>query len=124
MYSIPYTLPNSYRKIKLYGFIFPSPRRIFATSIEIPHHNLIVGESVPLRTHSVSGLMRPTSFFLRFKQGIHPKIVSEHLGHSSIGITLDTYSYVLPGMQEAAMQALDNAMFNPPAATQENKKSG
>jgi len=36
------------------------------------------------------------------KQGIHPKIVSERLGHSSIGITLDTYSHVMPGLQEAA----------------------
>ena len=36
------------------------------------------------------------------RQGIHPKIVSERLGHSTIGITLDTYSHVLPGMQEEA----------------------
>jgi len=36
------------------------------------------------------------------KQGIHPKIVSERLSHSSIGITLDTYSHVMPGLQEAA----------------------
>jgi integrase len=36
------------------------------------------------------------------KQGIHPKIVSERLGHSNIGITLDTYSHVMPGLQEAA----------------------
>ena len=31
---------------------------------------------------------------LMLLQGIHPKIVSERLGHSSIGITLDTYSHV------------------------------
>ena len=36
------------------------------------------------------------------KQRVHPKIVSERLGHSSIGITLDTYSHVMPGLQEAA----------------------
>ena len=35
------------------------------------------------------------------KQGIHPKIVSERLGHASIQITLDTYSHVTPGLQEA-----------------------
>ena len=35
-------------------------------------------------------------------QGIHPKIVSERLGHSSIGVTLDTYSHVTPGLQERA----------------------
>ena len=35
-------------------------------------------------------------------RNIHPKIVSERLGHSTISITLDTYSYVLPNMQEEA----------------------
>ncbi|MBL7209100.1 MAG: hypothetical protein ISS52_03295 [Dehalococcoidia bacterium] len=36
------------------------------------------------------------------KQGTHPKIVQERLGHASIQITLDTYSHVAPGLQEAA----------------------
>ncbi len=39
---------------------------------------------------------------LMLKQGVHPKIVSERLGHASITITLDTYSHILPGLQEAA----------------------
>lgn len=43
-------------------------------------------------------------------QGVHPKIVSERLGHASIGITLDTYSHVLPSMQTAAATAFD-ALF-------------
>ena len=38
--------------------------------------------------------------------GIHPKIVSERLGHSSITVTLDTYSHVLPSMQEEAAEAI------------------
>lgn len=45
---------------------------------------------------------------LMLQQGIHPKIVSERLGHSSIGITLDTYSHVLPSMQAEAAQAADD----------------
>lgn len=44
------------------------------------------------------------------KQGIHPKVVSERLGHSKISITLDTYSHVLPGMQEDAAQKIDAAL--------------
>jgi integrase len=40
-------------------------------------------------------------------QGVHPKIVSERLGHASIGITLDTYSHVLPSMQSEAATAFD-----------------
>jgi len=38
------------------------------------------------------------------RQGVHPKVVSERLGHSSVAITLDTYSHVLPGIQAAAQR--------------------
>ncbi len=41
-------------------------------------------------------------------QGVHPKVVSERLGHASIGITLDTYSHVLPEMQAEAARAFDD----------------
>ena len=41
------------------------------------------------------------------KQGVNPKIVSERLGHASVVTTLDTYSHVLPGIQEAAARAFD-----------------
>ena len=41
---------------------------------------------------------------------VHPKIVSEALGHSSISITLDIYSHVTPGLQEAAAQQLDSVL--------------
>jgi len=42
--------------------------------------------------------------------GVHPKIASERLGHSKVGITLDLYSHVLPGMQEDAVAKVDAAM--------------
>jgi len=45
---------------------------------------------------------RQTHASLLLKQGVHPKIVQERLGHASIQITLDTYSHVAPGLQEAA----------------------
>ena len=41
------------------------------------------------------------------KAGVHPKVVSERLGHASIGITLDTYSHVMPRMQEEAAEKID-----------------
>ncbi len=41
---------------------------------------------------------------------IHPKVVQERLGHSSIAITLDLYSHVAPGMQEAAALKLDEEL--------------
>ncbi len=40
-------------------------------------------------------------------QGVHPKIVSEMLGHSQIAITLDLYSHVTPTMQRQAVEALE-----------------
>jgi integrase len=42
--------------------------------------------------------------------GVHPKIVQERLGHSTISITLDLYSHVLPGMQEDAAERVDAAL--------------
>lgn len=42
--------------------------------------------------------------------GVHPKIASERLGHSKVGITLDLYSHVLPGMQEDAAALVDGAL--------------
>ena len=40
--------------------------------------------------------------------GVHPKVVQELLGHSQIRMTLDTYSHVLPSMQQEAMNKLDS----------------
>ena len=42
--------------------------------------------------------------------GIHPKIVSERLGHATTGITLDLYSHVVPGMQEDAVAKVDKTL--------------
>jgi integrase len=42
--------------------------------------------------------------------GVHPKIASERLGHSTIAITLDLYSHVMPGMQANAAEQVDAAI--------------
>jgi integrase len=42
--------------------------------------------------------------------GVHPKVASECLGHSKVGITLDLYSHVMPGMQEDAVAKVDAAL--------------
>jgi integrase len=42
--------------------------------------------------------------------GVHVKVASERLGHSKVGITLDLYSHVLPGMQEDAVARVDDAL--------------
>jgi integrase len=60
----------------------------------------------PVRFHD----LRHAHATLMLAQGVHPKIVSERLGHASIGITLDTYSHVLPTLQQEAAAAFD-ALF-------------
>ena len=52
----------------------------------------------------------PTHATILLRKGVHPKIVSERLGHSTVGITLDVYSHVMPGMQEEAARKIDVAL--------------
>jgi integrase len=59
----------------------------------------------PIRLHDA----RHSHASLMLKQGTHPKIVQERLGHSSISITLGIYSHVAPGLQEAAAARFDQA---------------
>ena len=63
----------------------------------------------PLRFHD----LRHTAATLMLRAGIHPKIVSERLGHATVAITLDTYSHVLPDMQRDAAAALDAVLARP-----------
>ena len=59
---------------------------------------------------------RHTHATIMLKQGIHPKIVQERLGHSTISTTLDTYSHVAPGLQQAAAMAFDDILHEDSAA--------
>lgn len=54
--------------------------------------------------------LRHTHATILLSQNIHPKIVSERLGRFTIGITLDTYSHVLPSMQADAVRQFDDAL--------------
>ena len=44
------------------------------------------------------------------QQNIHPRIVQERLGHSSISTTLDIYSHVVPGLQQEAAKRFDDGL--------------
>jgi len=52
----------------------------------------------PIRLHE----LRHTHGTLLIKGGVHPKVASSRLGHSSVAITLDLYSHILPGMDKEA----------------------
>ena len=53
--------------------------------------------------------LRHTMATLMLAQGVHPKVVQERLGHSSIAMTMDTYSSVLPGLQREAAELIERA---------------
>jgi integrase len=66
-----------------------------------------------LRIHD----LRHAHATLMLAGGVHPKVVSERLGHGSVTVTLDTYSHVLPGLQAAAAERLDAILAAKPAET-------
>jgi integrase len=67
-----------------------------------------------LKTHKLQRVklheLRHTHATQMLKSGVHPKVAQERLGHSSIAITLDLYSHVMPGMQDEAAQRVDLAL--------------
>jgi integrase len=54
--------------------------------------------------------LRHTCATLLLSKNVNPKVVSEMLDHASIAIILDTYSHVLPTMQESAAKAMEDAL--------------
>ncbi len=44
------------------------------------------------------------------RDGVNPKVISERLGHSKVGFTLDVYAHLLPGMQEEAARLTDSGL--------------
>jgi integrase len=62
--------------------------------------------------------LRHTFASLALKQGIHPKVISEALGHASVAFTMDTYSHIIEGMQAEAMARLGEVI--PPGRLPKN----
>jgi integrase len=88
-------------------------RPLSETRLRYAFHQLLRQAGLPhIRLHD----LRHTMATLMLSQGEHPKVVSERLGHSSVSITLDTYSHVLPSIQAAAAERLAAALEAAPAA--------
>jgi len=56
--------------------------------------------------------LRHTHATLALQAGVHPKIVSERLGHSTVSLTLDVYSHAVPHMQKDAAEQIARVMFD------------
>lgn len=68
-------------------------------------HALLEKAGLPkMRLHD----LRHTMATILLESDVHPKKVQERLGHSSIAITMETYSHVLPSMHEDVAHKLDN----------------
>jgi integrase len=69
---------------------------------------LVKAAGVPrIRFHD----LRHTHATLALQAGVHPKVVQERLGHSSIAVTLGTYSHVIPAMEEEAASKVAALVF-------------
>lgn len=55
--------------------------------------------------------LRHTHATMLLEQNVNPKIVSERLGHASVSLTLDTYSHILPTIQNVAVEALGASLY-------------
>jgi integrase len=97
------------RRLKL-GGAWEQPDLVFANEIGgfLERQNLLHRHFRPaLRTAGLPETLRlydlrHSAATLLLAAGAHPKVASERLGHASITMTLDTYSHVLPTMQQEA----------------------
>jgi integrase len=86
-----------------YGGTFINPSNLRRRSFK----KLLERAGLPqIRFHD----LRHTCATILFKEGKHPKLVQELLGHANVAITLDTYSHVIPGMGEQTARAMEDAL--------------
>ncbi len=70
-------------------------------------HKLLVAAGLPdIRFHD----LRHSAATMLLVAGVHPKVVQERLGHSTIAMTMDTYSHVVPSMQQEAAKKIDDML--------------
>lgn len=94
-----------------HDLVFPSEVGTPSTHSNITQVFKRVLKNAKLRTSLRLYDLRHTHATLLLKAGVHPKIVSERLGHSTIALTLDVYSHVLPSMQAEATAQLETMLY-------------
>ena len=90
-------------------YVFPSPpkgKHQYQVPWNIAHMLRHMCENAGIQYRNFYSL-RHTHATILFEMGVHPKIVQERLGHSSIKITVDTYSHIIPGIQQLAVEKLE-----------------
>jgi integrase len=95
--------------VNMGGLIFTRPdgRTIAVQTVYNRWHRLLERAGVPIvRPHDA----RHTTATLLLGQGVHPKLVSEMLGHATVAITLDLYSHATPAMHREAASVMDTLL--------------
>ncbi len=88
-------------------FCYPDGTPLPPNSITKAFHKLVKSLAIPnIRLHD----LRHTHATLMLRQSVHPKVASKRPGHSSVAITLDTSSHILPGIQAAAARRFDKGL--------------
>ena len=99
------------------GSAYDNNDLVFANAVGIPIHpnrlreawaRIGVQAGLRLRFHD----LRHIHASLLLQQGVHPKVVSERLGHSTVAVTLDIYSHVVPSLQVEAASQLEELLAN------------
>jgi integrase len=87
---------------------------ISTTTLVRTLRHILVRAGLPrIRFHD----LRHSAATIMLGNGVHPKTVSEMLGHSTVAITLDLYSHVTQNMQHGAAQTIDRALTEPDPTT-------
>lgn len=94
-----------------HDLVFPSEVGTYSTHSNITQVFKRVLRRAELRTTLRLYDLRHTHATLLLKAGVHAKVVSERLGHSTIALTLDVYSHVLPSMQAEAAEHLETMLY-------------
>lgn len=85
------------------GLVFRNPDGSPVSPNALSHHwrHVVAASGLPkLRLHD----LRHTHATLALAAGVHPKVVQERLGHSTVAFTLDVYSHAVPALQEEAAE--------------------
>lgn len=121
------TLPLPYGLVKLLSehmtaqFDIGFTDLVFTTRAGTPSHQRVIVQEAFKPALERAGLPKETRLYdlrhthatLLLLAGVHPKVVSERLGHASVAITLDVYSHVLPNMQQEAAERLEAMLYAP-----------
>ena len=104
--AIPSFVLEVLKDRKSEGLVFSTRNGTAFSPRNIQRHfaNTLVKLGLPkIRFHD----LRHTFATIMLSQNVHPKTVQEALGHSSIVLTLDTYSHIIPSMQKEASEKMD-----------------